>query len=156
MSEFPAERAPRLVTGHWDALGSDARAVREAVFIVEQAIPRELEWDEWDASSVHALAYGAGGAPVGTGRLLPAAFDPAHARVAHIGRMAVLASARRAGTGGTILLALMDAARAAGFTAVELHAQSYVAPFYARHGYVAFGPTFEEVGIAHVKMRAPL
>lgn len=156
MSEAPVARVPRLVTGRWDVLGAAARAVREAVFIVEQAIPRELEWDEWDAPSLHAVAFDADDTPVGTGRLLPAAFDPGHPGVAHIGRMAVLATHRRTGTGGAILTALMQAAREAGFHAAELHAQTYVAAFYARHGFAAFGPTFDEVGIPHVKMRATL
>lgn len=156
VSEAPVARVPRLVTGRWDVLGAAARAVREAVFIVEQAIPRELEWDEWDAESLHALAFDAHDRPIGTGRLLPAAFDAAHPGVAHIGRMAVLGGERRAGTGGAILLTLMHAARAAGFHAAQLNAQTYVAAFYARHGFVAEGPEFDEVGIPHVSMRASL
>lgn len=116
----------------------------------------DLEWDEWDARSVHALARDPSGRVLGTGRLLPREFDPGAPATAHIGRMAVLGAARRAGVGGLVLRALMDAARERGFTEVVLHAQSYVAPFYARHGYVAEGEEFMEAGIAHVTMRCAL
>ena len=127
-----------------------------AVFVVEQNIPMEIEWDEWDESSLHAVAFDGGGAPIGTGRLLPAHFDSNAPATGHIGRMAVLASARRSGVGGAILQALMQAAPVHGFTDIVLHAQSYVAPFYARHGYVIEGEEFTEAGILHRTMRAPL
>lgn len=129
--------------------------MRTAVFLIEQKIAEEEEWDDWDAKSLHAVAYDAQGTPVGTGRLLPPAFD-ADKRVGHIGRMAVLESSRRSGTGGAILQALMRAAPAQGFTAIVLHAQKYVSGFYARHGFVAEGAEFLEVGIPHVTMRAAL
>ena len=134
-------------------MGSAARTVREAVFVVEQRIAQELEWDEWDEGSLHAVAYGWSGRAIGTGRLLPPAFD-AETAVGHIGRMAVLETARGAGVGSAILQALMHAAPGYGYAAIVLHAQSYVAPFYARHGFIAEGAEFLEVGIPHVRMRA--
>lgn len=133
-----------------------ARQVREAVFVVEQAIAPDEEWDQWDPLSLHAIACTVDGGPLGTGRLLPPEFDPRNPETAHIGRMAVLASARRHGIGGLILASLMDEARGRGFSVAELHAQSYVAGFYGRHGFVATGAGFLEVGIPHVKMRAAL
>ena len=151
--------AAQVVVGTWDVLGDEARGVREAVFIVEQGIARALEWDQWDALAVHAVARDARGVAVGTGRLLPAQFDPERAgvgHIGHIGRMAVLAQARRGGTGGLILASLKHEARLQGFSAIVINAQTYVAAFYAAHGFVAFGPEFLEVGIPHVSMRAPL
>jgi len=147
--------APRLLLGSWEQVGAQARAVRTAVFIVEQNIAVEEEWDEWDARSLHAVALDARGEPIGTGRLLPPAFD-ADARTGHIGRMAVLAAARKSGIGGAILRALMHAAPAQGFGQIILHAQKYVSSFYARHGFIAEGDEFLEVGIPHVTMRAVL
>jgi predicted GNAT family N-acyltransferase len=143
------------VLGRWEALAQDARAVRTAVFLIEQQIAEEEEWDQWDAKSLHAVAYNEQGQPIGTGRLLPPAFD-ADRRIGHIGRMAVLASARRSGTGGLILQSLMQAAPAQGFSAIVLHAQKYVSNFYARHGFAVEGAEFLEVGIPHVTMRAKL
>ena len=146
----------QIVVGTWDVLGEDARAVREAVFIIEQAIARELEWDQWDGLSLHAIARDAAGRAIGTGRLLPAQFDPDYPTIAHIGRMAVLSGARRGGTGGLILARLMQEARRQGFATAALNAQTYVAAFYAGHGFVAHGSEFLEVGIPHLAMRAPL
>ena len=145
-----------LVTGGWDALKPAARAVRHAVFVIEQQIPIALEWDEWDDPSLHAVVFDAQQQPIGTGRLLPSAFDKASPHTGHIGRMAVLASLRRGGIGGALLQALMQVAPAQGFRDVVLHAQSYVAPFYARHGYVIEGEEFIEAGILHRTMRAAL
>jgi hypothetical protein len=65
----------------WDRDREDLRRVREAVFVREQQVPLELEWDGLDEACVHVLALDGGGLPIGTGRLLPDG---------HIGRMAVL------------------------------------------------------------------
>jgi predicted GNAT family N-acyltransferase len=132
-----------LRVGDWRSLGDDAGRVRRAVFVAEQGIPAELEWDEWDAQSVHAV-LDRDGAPVATGRLLPDG---------HIGRMAVLASVRRQGLGALILERLVACAAARGDTEVELSAQSYVCDFYAAHGFVAEGDEYLDVGIPHRRMR---
>ena len=145
-----------LWLGAWPECKAPARAVRTAVFVVEQNIPVELEWDTWDDLSLHAVVFDAARNAVGTGRLLPVSFDPATATTGHIGRMAVRAEARRHGIGGVILQALMGAAPAQGFRDIVLHAQSYVAPFYARHGYLIEGEEFIEAGIPHRTMRAPM
>jgi predicted GNAT family N-acyltransferase len=134
---------PRLVTGDWTTLAGDAGAVRKTVFVEEQGIAEELEWDPADAVSLHAVLY-LGGRPVATGRLLPDA---------HIGRMAVLAALRGGGFGGRILRALMAAAAQRGDRAVMLSAQTHAVPFYTRHGFVAEGPVYDEVGIPHQAMR---
>lgn len=128
--------------------------MRHAVFVVEQGIPVELEWDQWDDTSLHAAVLDANRLPVGTGRLLPPAFDAAAPATGHIGRMAVLAPMRRAQVGSAILIALMRAAPAKGFRDIVLHAQSYVVPFYARHGFDVEGDEFIEAGIPHRTMRA--
>ena len=141
--------------GAWNEIGTAAREVRTAVFVIEQRIAAEEEWDEWDANSLHAVASDAAGSAIGTGRLLPPGFD-VDARTGHIGRMAVLREARGSGIGSAILRALMQAAPDYGFAQVVLHAQSQVANFYARHGFVAEGAEFLEVGIPHVLMRAKL
>lgn len=153
----PAATGPaaNLALGAWSELGLGAREVRTAVFVIEQNIPAAEEWDEWDAHSLHAVARDEAGGAIGTGRLLPPAFDT-QPGTGHIGRMAVLREARGAGVGGAILRALMRAAPDYGFAQIVLHAQSHVADFYARHGFVAEGAEFLEVGIPHVLMRARL
>lgn len=130
--------------GTWTELRAFAQSIRHKVFIVEQNVPVELEWDDMDAICVHAVAFDASGQAVGTGRLLPDG---------HIGRMAVLPAARGTGVGSTILLALMRQAEQRGDQSVLLNAQTYAQAFYRKHGFVAYGDEFMDAGIPHVQMR---
>lgn len=130
----------------WQDNEPDLRAVRTAVFIEEQSIPEEDEWDEMDAVCVHLVARLEGRA-VGTGRLLPDG---------RIGRMAVRKEARGTGLGSAILRRLMAAASAAGHAESVLNAQVAVMPFYAAHGFQPEGEVFDECGIPHQRMRAKL
>ncbi|HEU0307592.1 MAG TPA: GNAT family N-acetyltransferase [Lysobacter sp.] len=120
------------------------RAVREAVFVQEQGVPVELEWDELDPLCHHVIALDAEGKPMGTGRL-----TPEH----KIGRMAVLADWRGRGVGDALLLALIDKARELGWHDLSLHAQVSAIGFYARHGFLPYGERFVEAGIDHQSMR---
>lgn len=133
-----------LTIGDWHAQQLHARAVRNDVFIIEQDIPIELEWDEMDALSLHAAVLDENGQAIGTGRLLPDG---------HIGRMAVTAAMRGAGIGGAILEALMLAAKQRGDKAVVLNAQIHAERFYMQHGFSREGPEFMEAGIPHIRMR---
>lgn len=131
-----------LTLGTWAELKSWAQPIRIEVFVREQGIDPELEWDEFDPVSLHCLARSAG-RPIATGRLLPDG---------HIGRMAVLRSERRGGVGGRVLTQLVEAAANRGDPAVELSAQCYVEAFYRRHGFVTTGEPYLEAGIAHIRM----
>jgi predicted GNAT family N-acyltransferase len=131
---------------NWDEARGEARPIRELVFVREQGVPIELEWDEWDARCDHALAYAAG-IPVGTGRLLPDG---------HIGRMAVLKEWRGKGVGAALLHALIRLGRANGHESALLNAQTYAAGFYRRYGFESSGPEFMEAGIPHVLMQLKL
>lgn len=121
------------------------RAVREAVFVREQNVPLELELDaERDPQCQHVLAFDADGEPIGTGRLTPDR---------RIGRMAVLSAWRGRGVGEALLQALVARARALGWREVSLHSQASAIGFYARQGFLPFGPRFEEAGgIEHLAM----
>jgi predicted GNAT family N-acyltransferase len=118
------------------------RAIREQVFIREQAVPPALEWDGLDPHCVHVIAE-CDGQAVGTGRLLPDG---------HIGRMAVLREWRRRGVGAALMTRLIDLARARGFQLLALNAQTHAIAFYQRFGFVCEGPEFEDAGIPHVRM----
>ena len=133
--------------GAWRELEAAARPIRAEVFIGEQRIPAEMEWDDADADAVHAVAFNRLGRALGTGRMLE--HVPG---VAKIGRMAVASSSRHAGVGRAVLDALLDAARARGDREAVLHAQLGAAPFYERAGFVRRGPEFDEAGIAHIEM----
>lgn len=127
----------------WHRDGARLQAIRRAVFIDEQGVPEDLEWDAADAVSLHALALTADGEAIATGRLLPDG---------HIGRMAVLRPYRGRGAGRAILQWLLDRARAQGHAAVILHAQSHALGFYARAGFVPSSAEFMEAGIPHRQM----
>jgi YbgC/YbaW family acyl-CoA thioester hydrolase len=138
-------------TGSWDELGHDAGKIRRDVFIEEQKIPAELEWDSADPGCTHAVAYNRFGVPLATGRLIE--HVPG---VAKIGRMAVAQTMRGSRIGRAVLDALMNAARAQGYHEAVLHAQVGAAGFYGRAGFVERGPLFEEAGIPHVEMMRAL
>jgi len=127
----------------WNLACHRARAVRESVFVEEQRIPKELEWDEWDAISEHALALTGGAVAVGTARLLPDG---------HLGRMAVLPDWRGKGVGRRLAQELLARARKRGMNRVSLHAQIHAADFYRKLGFLEFGDVFEEAGIPHIAM----
>ena len=127
---------------HWCVDQQILRAIREQVFIFEQSVPIDLEWDEFDAQSRHVLAW-VNGAAVGTGRLLPDG---------HIGRMAVLRQWRGLGVGSALLGALVEIARTLGMRRVLLNAQVQALPFYRRHGFEIEGEEFLDAGIAHRRM----
>jgi predicted GNAT family N-acyltransferase len=133
--------------GTWDELGREAQKIRSTVFIDEQQIPADMEFDAADAECVHAVAYNRLGMPLATGRLLE--HVPGTAK---IGRMAVLAAMRGSSIGRSVLDALMAQARARGEREVLLHAQTGAMPFYLRAGFQPRGPQFEEAGIVHVEM----
>ncbi|HMN56408.1 MAG TPA: YbgC/FadM family acyl-CoA thioesterase [Ottowia sp.] len=145
------EPVTEVATGDWATLGEAARAVRTAVFVEEQGIAREDEWDALDAQVLHAVVRNRLGQPVATGRLLPD--EPG---VARIGRMAVLREVRGAGLGEQVIAALERAARERGDREARLNAQRSAEGFYRRLGYAPYGQPFDEVGIAHIAMRKAL
>lgn len=125
---------------------ADIRHVRDSVFLVEQGIDRELEIDDRDAHCVHALCY-ADGKPVGTGRL---------DSDGKVGRVAVLAEARRQGVGTQIMRVLESVARRQAMPRIWFHAQHSAIPFYEALGYEPLGEPFVEANILHIAMQKTL
>ncbi|MFD9189777.1 GNAT family N-acetyltransferase [Streptomyces phaeochromogenes] len=135
-------------------------AVRKEVFVVEQGVPEDIEYDAYDADALHVVAVREDGLPFGAGRLVygevAAAKTGGEPGVGSLGRLAVLKAARGLGVGVALVRGIEDAARARGLTAVDLHAQTHAVGFYERLGYVAYGPEFFDAGIAHLAMRRGL
>lgn len=123
------------------------RAVRGEVFMREQGVPEELEWDGLDAGCRHALALSLQGDAIGCGRLLPDG---------HIGRIAVLPPWRKRKVGTAIVQALLDEARARGMQQVVVDAQTQAVSFYRGFGFVEEGEEFMDAGMPHVRMRLNL
>ena len=138
-----------LTVGSWASQAADARAVRTAVFVHEQAVPEHEEWDADDEQACHVVVRNHAGLPLGTGRLITQGQPVGHAR---LGRMAVIKAMRGAGVGRQVLEALLAEARCRGIRQVHIHAQTSAEAFYRRAGFVRVGDVFDEVGIPHVGM----
>ena len=130
---------------------STAQVVRDAVFIQEQGISPEDEWDSDDAKALHAVLFDINEQPIGNARLME--ITPLLLKV---GRMAVLREARGKGHGAKLLQALLLEAKKRGAHEVCLSAQQTAKGFYVAHGFIALGNPFDEVGISHVHMHLRL
>ena len=130
----------------WQEAAQEAYLIRKQVFIEEQGVPEDMELDEHDPLAKHALVY-QDGLCVGTGRLVR--LDNDHAQ---IGRMAVLSAYRNQSIGTAILSRLIALAKAEGILVLVLHSQISALPFYAKFGFVAEGPIYDEAGIPHRNM----
>ncbi|HWU08246.1 MAG TPA: GNAT family N-acetyltransferase [Streptomyces sp.] len=134
--------------------------VRRDVFVGEQQVPEEIEYDAHDASAVHVIAVAPDGSALGTGRLLhggaAAGKTGGDETVGSLGRLAVTRAARGLGVGAALVRAVETEARALGLAAVDLHAQTHALGFYERLGYTAYGPEFPDAGIPHRAMRRAL
>jgi predicted GNAT family N-acyltransferase len=133
---------PRIELMSWERARQLASPIRFQVFVREQRVPAEIELDDMDAPSLHAIAF-ENAKPIGTGRLLPDG---------HIGRMAILKEWRRRGIGAAILKALIDAAERRGDREIALSAQLHAVEFYRTHGFEPVGDVYEEAGIPHQAM----
>jgi len=123
------------------------KSIREAVFINEQGVPAELEWDGLDEGCRHALALSHQGDAIGCGRMLPDG---------HIGRISVLPQWRKQKVGAAIMEALLNYARTHDYKQVDVDAQTYAVPFYRKFDFVEEGKVFMDAGLPHIKMRLKL
>jgi predicted GNAT family N-acyltransferase len=126
----------------WHKDNAEIRRIREAVFIAEQSVPPELEWDAEDASALHFLAF-EGDFPIGTVRLLPDG---------EIGRLSVLKDWRGLNVGDALLKAAIAKAEHRDLKQQKLSAQVYATAFYERFGFTVVSDEFLEAGLPHVDM----
>jgi len=124
---------------HQDALSM----IRRKVFIEEQSVPEDLEWDEFDKKSQHILALNDRDEPIATGRIRSDG---------HIGRMAVLKEFRNKNIGSAILLALIELAEKNQLQSVYCFAQTSAIGFYLKYGFEVVGEEFMDAGIPHKRM----
>jgi len=130
---------------------AECRKIRQVVFIEEQGVPPDLEYDHYDASpdaAIHVMAS-YDGIPAGCGRLIR--YDD---HTAKLQRLAVLADYRGKGVGKALVQELEHHAKVQGYDACILDGQCQAEPFYTRLGYVTISQEpFEDAGIMHVRMR---
>jgi predicted GNAT family N-acyltransferase len=131
----------------WNLDAAAIAAVRRSVFIDEQGVPEDLEWESIDPQCHWFVAITPEQHVIGIVRLTDAG---------RIGRMAILMDWRRSGVGRALLMAVLQAVRRLGFEQVHLSAQTHALPFYAAHGFIAEGPEYLDAGIPHRSMTLTL
>ncbi|WP_415059703.1 GNAT family N-acetyltransferase [Congregibacter sp.] len=130
----------------WPEDSAELERLRSAVFVLEQGVPRDIEWDGRDAEARHVIAE-LNGTAIGCGRLLPDG---------RIGRLAVIAHYRGQGVGAQLLSTILGMARHRGKQSLYLHAQADAVSLYRRAGFTVRGEPFDEAGIVHLDMRIEL
>lgn len=147
MTEDLSIRQFNIREADWQADGSQLSNIRRLVFIVEQKVPKEEEWDDKDGDAWHWIATDESDVPIGTARLLPDG---------QIGRMAVLKEYRHLGVGAALLEQAVEKARHLGLPEAFLNAQKHALGFYERGGFTIAGDEFFEAGIPHYRMTRAL
>ncbi|MBJ8503495.1 GNAT family N-acetyltransferase [Acinetobacter seifertii] len=136
----------KVIADDWEQLEKDAKYIREQVFIQEQGIAPEDEWDDFDAIAVHFMVYDKE-QPIATARLLPQ-----HS----VGRVAVLMPYRKQGIGKILMQHIIDYARNQKLPYLKLSAQTYVTAFYEALGFKVQGEVYQDCGISHIDMTLAL
>lgn len=127
-------------------------AIRMAIFVEEQGVPAEDEFDAYDALGTearHILLY-VDGAPAASSRLR--IVDD----VAKLERICVMLEYRKHGLGRVLIDKLEQMALDQGLAKAKLHAQVQASGFYERLGYTPASDVFLEDGIPHLLMVKPL
>ncbi|TBU73653.1 GNAT family N-acetyltransferase [Phytopseudomonas daroniae] len=132
----------RIRIADWHKDYEELRRIRETVFVAEQAVPPELEWDAEDSDAVHFLACD-GDYPIGTARLLADG---------QIGRVSVLKDWRGLKVGEALLQSVIAEAEKRGLSQQMLSAQVQATPFYEKLGFTVVSEEYLEAGIPHVDM----
>ncbi len=142
-----------IINTDWQHHCSELRAIRLHVFMQEQQVPAEDEWDGLDETATHFLVLTDGQA-IGCARLLyEEKTEQRHKPAFHIGRVALLAPWRGRGLGQQLMQAVIaHCQQLAPAAVIYLHAQCERQGFYERLGFIAKGDVFMDAGIAHIAM----
>lgn len=128
----------------WASHESALRQIREQVFIKEQKVPPEIEWDNEDAGAIHLLAYNRMGEVVACARLLD---------IGKVGRMGVLHAWRGLGIGQALLNEAINLFREKNHRKINLSAQTHAIKFYEKAGFKVVSDAYIDVNIWHVDMQ---
>ena len=124
-----------------DVNSPDIIHIRTQVFVEEQGIDLEIDFDGLDEVATHVLVV-SGDASVGTGRIL---------NDGHIGRIAVLKSTRKKGVGAMVLRALIGEGKKRNYKRVYLGSQMHATAFYEKLGFNTSGDVFLDAGLEHIE-----
>ncbi len=125
---------------------SEPLFVRSEVFVKEQHVPEEEEYDAYDASALHLIVY-VDERAAATGRIWH------DGKNFHIGRLAVLKQFRGQQIGDLALRLLLYKTFSSGADAIEISAQTYIMPLYRKFGFKEYGEEYMDAGIPHMAMR---
>lgn len=130
-----------------DDVFQDVKMLRKTVFINEQGVTIDEEWDDADhhPETLHFCAYQKGTA-LGCGRVSPAESGQ------KIGRLAVLKANRQQGIGTRLLRHMLIHCFGYGASPITLHSQTHAVGWYTAFGFKPIGSVFLEAGIEHQKM----
>lgn len=126
--------------------------LRKLVFVEEQEVPLEDEFDEFDAlnTSCDHILVTVDDEPVGCGRIR--VVDG----VGKLERIVVKKEFRGQGLGNEIVISLEIIAKEKGLKQVKLHGQTHAEKFYTKLDYQVASDVFLEDGIEHVVMKKKL
>lgn len=133
-----------LITTDWASHRQPLESIRTRVFIEEQNIPPQMEWDEHETDSWHVLAKTSQQQFIGCGRLQPDG---------KLTRIAVLKQWRGRGVANAIVAQLIMLATQHNLPRLYLNAQTTAISLYEKHGFITSGEAFDEAGIPHIKMQ---
>ena len=136
-----------VIQTNWQLDEELIKSVRTPVFVQEQQVPYEIDFDSNDAMAVHWLALNENDVPVGTARLL---------EDGHFGRMAVIKVYRNQGIGRSIIQTAMEYANSVGMISMYLNSQLQAKSFYEALGFKEYGDVFLEASIEHISMSKEL
>lgn len=137
---------PPIYRTRWQKDGERLGTLRREVFVVEQHVPEELEWDEFGADAIHFACEDDKHRIIATARLVLSA------EKATIGRLCVAAAYRHKKIATRLMQEILSCCRELHVQTIELHAQLYLQAFYERCGFTAIGETYPEAGIEHITM----
>ena len=135
-----------IVQTSWIESENDLRAIRTPVFIEEQLVAPDFEWDEVDKTAVHLLAS-LDKQPIACLRIID---------YHKIGRMAVLKDWRRKGVGAALLREAVKICKAHGSKSIYLSAQTHAIGFYQHCGFKVTSEVYQDLHIPHVDMQLEL
>ncbi len=135
----------KLVTNDAELRG--ALEVRRQVFVQEQGVSEDLEYDGHDGEALHMVVKD-GNRVIGTARVRFPTTNQAK-----IERMAVLRPFRRRGIGSNIISFLKEELKSRQIEHVILYAQCVAAAFYKSCGFEETGLPFWDAGIKHIEMQ---
>jgi predicted GNAT family N-acyltransferase len=134
----------RITQVAWHQAKNQLSEVRTQVFINEQQVPHELEWDALDEAAQHLLVVDEQSNAVACARLL---------NNGSIGRMAVVKNMRRLGIGSALLNKAIGFYAKQGLQTITLSAQLHAVSFYEKAGFVVTSQPYLDANILHVDMQ---